>query len=140
MRFRELKLRRDPECPVCGDAPTIKALIDYEQFCGVGPQRAASAGAGTGLPPELETSVEDLKARLDRGERPFILDVREPHEYQINRIAGSTLIPLGELPQRLTELPQGAGAPTSSSTASPACGAPRRRVCSRSADSTACET
>jgi adenylyltransferase/sulfurtransferase len=110
MRFRELKLRRDPECPVCGDAPTIKTLIDYEQFCGVAPQRGAP-GAGTGLPPELETSVEELKARLDRGDRPFILDVREPHEYQINRIPGSTLIPLGELPQRLTELPQGAGAP-----------------------------
>jgi adenylyltransferase/sulfurtransferase len=112
MRFRELKLRRDRECPVCGDAPTIQTLIDYEQFCGVSPQRgAAGGGAGTGLPPELETSVEELKARLDRGDRPFILDVREPHEYQINRIPGSTLIPLGELPQRLTELPQGAGAP-----------------------------
>jgi adenylyltransferase/sulfurtransferase len=112
MRFRELKLRRDPECPVCGDAPTIKALIDYEQFCGVAPLRGgAGGGTGTGLPPELETSVEELKARLDRGDRPFILDVREPHEYQINRIPGSTLIPLGELPQRLTELPQGAGAP-----------------------------
>jgi molybdopterin/thiamine biosynthesis adenylyltransferase/rhodanese-related sulfurtransferase/proteasome lid subunit RPN8/RPN11/molybdopterin converting factor small subunit len=98
MRFRELKLRRDPECPVCGDRPTITALIDYDQFCGITP--AASA-------PVPETTVEDLKARLDRGDRVFVLDVREPNEFQICRIPGSTLIPLGELPRRLAELPSG---------------------------------
>jgi adenylyltransferase/sulfurtransferase len=101
MRFRELKLRRDPACPVCGDNPTVKALIDYEQFCGVVPAPAA-------VP---ETTVETLKARLDRGDRLFILDVREPSEFQICRIPGSTLIPLGELPKRLAELPSGAGRP-----------------------------
>ena len=102
MRFRELKLRRDPDCPVCGDHPTVKALIDYEQFCGVSP---AASG------PVSETTVDELKARIDRGDVPFILDVREPSEFQICRIPGSTLIPLGELPRRLAELPVGDGAP-----------------------------
>ncbi|HYT74215.1 MAG TPA: molybdopterin-synthase adenylyltransferase MoeB [Vicinamibacterales bacterium] len=106
MRFRELKLRRDPACPICGDHPTIRELIDYDQFCGVAP--AAAGAAKADLPPELETTVEELKARLDRGDRPFILDVREPNEYQISRIAGSILIPLGELPKRIAELPVGA--------------------------------
>jgi adenylyltransferase/sulfurtransferase len=101
MRFRELKLRRDPQCPVCGDHPTVRELIDYEQFCGVAPAPAA-------VP---ETTVEELKARIDRGDRLYILDVREPNEFQICRIPGSTLIPLGELPKRLDELPSGAGAP-----------------------------
>ena len=101
MRFRELKLRRDPACPVCGDNPTVNALIDYEQFCGVVPAPAA-------VP---ETTVETLKARIDRGDRLFILDVREPSEFQICRIPGSTLIPLGELPRRLAELPSGADRP-----------------------------
>ena len=110
MRFRELKLRRDPDCPVCGDHPTIRELIDYDQFCGVTPA-AAQPKAKTELPPELETAVEDLKARLDRRDPVFILDVREPQEYQICRIAGSTLIPLGDLPNRLAELPSGEGAP-----------------------------
>src|SRR4029079_14214128 len=91
MRFRELKLRRDPECPVCGDHPTVKTLIDYDQFCGIAPASAAA-------PAIPETTVQDLKARLDRGDRVFVLDVREPNEFQICRIAGSTLIPLGELP------------------------------------------
>jgi molybdopterin/thiamine biosynthesis adenylyltransferase/rhodanese-related sulfurtransferase/proteasome lid subunit RPN8/RPN11/molybdopterin converting factor small subunit len=104
MRFRELKLRRDPACSVCGDHPTVRALIDYDQFCGVAPAATAAA-------PIPETTVQDLKARLDRGDRVFVLDVREPNEYQICRIAGSTLIPLGELPKRLDELPAGADAP-----------------------------
>ena len=95
MRFRELKLRRDPACPVCGDHPTVTALIDYDQFCGVVP------AASTPVP---ETTVDELKARIDRGDRPFILDVREPNEFQICRIPGSTLIPLGELPKRLGEV------------------------------------
>jgi sulfur-carrier protein adenylyltransferase/sulfurtransferase len=102
MRFRELKLRRDPACPVCGDQPTVRALIDYDQFCGVTPASVAAVP---------ETTVEELKTRIDRGDRVFVLDVREPTEYQICRIAGSTLIPLGELPRRLAELPSGADAP-----------------------------
>ncbi|MGH9410049.1 MAG: molybdopterin-synthase adenylyltransferase MoeB, partial [Vicinamibacterales bacterium] len=108
MRFRELKLRRDPECPVCGDAPTIRELIDYDQFCGVAPATAASKPAGGDVP---EITVQDFKARRDRGDRLFLLDVREPNEYQICRIPGSTLIPLGELPSRLAEIPSGPDAP-----------------------------
>ncbi len=99
MRFRELKLRRDPECPMCGDHPTIHALIDYDQFCGVVPAHAQPAT--TGVP---EITAEELKAKRDRGEDVFVLDVREPNEYQINRIEGSTLIPLGELASRTAEL------------------------------------
>jgi adenylyltransferase/sulfurtransferase len=104
MAFRELKLRRDPECPVCGDHPTVRTLIDYDQFCGITP----AANAAAAVP---ETTVDELKTRLDRGDRVFVLDVREPNEYQICRIGGSTLIPLGELPKRLAELPAGADAP-----------------------------
>ena len=99
MRFRELKLRRDPECPICGDHPTIHALIAYDQFCGVVP--AHTQPAASGVP---EVTVEELKAKLDRGEDVRVLDVREPNEYQICRIAGSTLIPLGELANRTAEL------------------------------------
>ena len=102
MQFRELKLRRDAACPVCGDRPTIRELIDYEQFCGVRPAQTSPAAP---LPPELETSVDELKLRLNVSEQPFILDVREPQEFQICRIPGSTLIPLGELASRLGELP-----------------------------------
>jgi adenylyltransferase/sulfurtransferase len=110
MRFRELKLRRDPACPVCGDRPTVDRLIDYEQFCGVAPSASRGASADV-LPPEREISVVELKAARDRRDPVFVLDVREPQEFQICRIAGSTLIPLGELPARLAELPQGPDAP-----------------------------
>ncbi len=103
MKFRELKLRRDPACPICGDHPSIKGLIDYEEFCGI-PQAAATLGCRPGVP---ETTVQELKARVDAKAPFFLLDVREPHEYQISRIAGSTLIPLGQLPSRLAELPAG---------------------------------
>jgi sulfur-carrier protein adenylyltransferase/sulfurtransferase len=99
MRFRELKLRRDPECPACGDHPTIHELIDYDQFCGVVPAQAQPAGGGV---PEI--TVQELKGKLDRGEDVYVLDVREPNEYQICRIQGSTLIPLGELASRTAEL------------------------------------
>ena len=105
MKFRELKLRRDPACPICGDHPSIKGLIDYEEFCGI-PQAAATSAAA---PAVAETTVEELKARVDRKAPFFLLDVREPHEFQISRIAGSTLIPLGQLPSRLGELPTGSG-------------------------------
>jgi len=99
MRFRELKLRRDPECPVCGDNPTVTELIDYEQFCGITP--AVSVTEPTA---GVETTVEELKTRLDRADGVFILDVREQQEFQICRIPSSTLIPLGDLPHRLVEL------------------------------------
>jgi adenylyltransferase/sulfurtransferase len=101
MTFRELKLRKDPDCPVCGTHPTVTQLIDYEQFCGVAPHQAEGTVAGDD---GREITSTELKARLDRGEPLVILDVREPQEYQINRISGSVLIPLGELPQRYNEL------------------------------------
>jgi adenylyltransferase/sulfurtransferase len=103
MRFRELKLRKDPDCPVCGTHPTVTKLIDYEQFCGIRPEPAvAASGAGVS---QFETTSVELKKRLDAGDDVFILDVREPNEYQICRIPGAVLIPLGELPRRYAELP-----------------------------------
>jgi sulfur-carrier protein adenylyltransferase/sulfurtransferase len=101
MKFRELKLRKDPDCPVCGTHPTVKALIDYEQFCGVHP---ASPEPVTVTNNATEISAVELKQRLDRGDHLKIVDVREPNEYQINRIEGSTLIPLGDVPKRYGEL------------------------------------
>ncbi len=100
MRFRELRLRRNPECPVCGDNPTVRELIDYQQFCGI-PQQAQEEAAQERLP---EIAPADLKARLDAGDDLFVLDVREPHEFEIARIPGTTLIPLGTLPQHVHEL------------------------------------
>src|SRR6266571_4074708 len=100
MRVRELKLRKDPDCPVCGTHPTVTELIDYDEFCGVTP--APSEPIAVNNATEI-TSVE-LKQRLDRGEQLRIVDVREPNEYQINRIAGSRLIPLGDVPKRYGEL------------------------------------
>ena len=102
MRFRELKLRKDPDCPVCGTQPTITQLIDYEQFCGITP--AAPAGTTAADPAADETTVEELKTRLDRQDTFLLLDVREPQEFEICRIPGSVLIPLGDLPSRLAEL------------------------------------
>ena len=108
MKFRTLKLQRDKDCPVCGDNPTVKKLIDYEQFCGITPAvKAADQGK---VAPEFEISVVDLKARLDKND-VWLLDVREPREWEICRIDGATLIPLGELPKRLDEIPNGDGAP-----------------------------
>src|SRR5919106_2621778 len=104
MRFRELKLRKDPECPVCGTNPTVTKLIHYEQFCGLRPEPHAAQATGAAVSDTEITPVE-LKKRLDAGDKLFILDVREPNEYQINRIPGSTLIPLGDLPRRYQELP-----------------------------------
>ena len=105
MKFRELKLRKDPECPVCGTHPSVSRLIDYEQFCGIRPEPDLSQVAGANVN-DWEITPVELKRKMDEGETPFILDVREPNEYQINRIAGSTLIPLGELPRRYQELPR----------------------------------
>jgi sulfur-carrier protein adenylyltransferase/sulfurtransferase len=105
MRFRELKLRKDPDCPVCGTHPTVTKLIDYEQFCGIRPEPAAQpAAAPGGTVSDWEITALELKKRLDAGDDLVIVDVREPNEYQINRIPGSTLIPLGELPRRYQEL------------------------------------
>jgi adenylyltransferase/sulfurtransferase len=98
MTFHEFKVRRNPKCPICGDNPTITKLIDYEQFCGV---RGQEAPAG---PVDGETTVEELKARMDRGEEVFVLDVRNPEEIQICRIAGSIVISLPQLPHRFREL------------------------------------
>jgi adenylyltransferase/sulfurtransferase len=97
MRFRELRVRKNPECPVCGTNPTVKELIDYNQFCGI---RGEEAPATVKIP---EIQPEELKRRLDAGEDIYILDVREPHEYQICNIGGH-LIPLGDLPKRVHEL------------------------------------
>jgi adenylyltransferase/sulfurtransferase len=97
MKFRELKLRKNPDCPVCGKHPTITRLIDYQEFCGI---RGEEAPVTTKVP---EIQPEELKQRLDAGEDIFILDVREPHEYQICNLNGY-LIPLGDLPKRVHEL------------------------------------
>ncbi len=98
MKFREVKLRKNPECPVCGTNPTVKELIDYNQFCGIRGEESST------VPENLpEISVEELKKKLDNKEEVFVLDVREPHEYQICNIGGH-LIPLGDLPKRANEL------------------------------------
>jgi len=97
MRFRELKLRKNPDCPVCGNHPTIKKLIDYEQFCGLAPQ------AETETTME-EITVTELKQRMDQGDDLQIIDVREPHEFDIGRIPNSTLIPLGQVLNRQNEI------------------------------------
>jgi molybdopterin/thiamine biosynthesis adenylyltransferase/rhodanese-related sulfurtransferase len=97
MTFRQLKLRKNPDCPVCGTHPTITKLIDYEQFCGIRGEEAEVAADTSDI------QVEDLKRRLDAGADIFVLDVREPHEYQICNIGGH-LIPLGDLPKRVSEL------------------------------------
>ena len=102
MRFRELKLRKDPDCPVCGTHPTVTKLIDYEQFCGVAPHQVEAAKPMATSADAL--TATELKAELDRGEQLVIVDVREPQEYQINKIPGSVLIPLGDLPKRYVEL------------------------------------
>jgi molybdopterin/thiamine biosynthesis adenylyltransferase/rhodanese-related sulfurtransferase len=97
MKFRELKLRKNPDCPACGTHRTITKLIDYNEFCGI---RGEEQAVETKYP---EMQVEELKRRLDAGEDLFVLDVREPHEYQICNISGY-LIPLGDLPKRVHEL------------------------------------
>ncbi len=98
MKFRELKLRKNPACPMCGEHRTITQLIDYYEFCGV---RGEEAPAPNVQVPEI--TPREMKSRLDHGDDLFILDVREPHEYQICNLKGH-LIPLGELPRRVHEL------------------------------------
>ena len=98
MRFRELKLRRNPECPVCGGHPTIRELIDYQQFCGIPNQQHEPIAA------EGDIDPVEVKAKIDRGDPFVLIDVREPHEYQICKIPYAKLIPLGDLPKRVNEL------------------------------------
>jgi adenylyltransferase/sulfurtransferase len=98
MRFRELKLRKNPECPVCGENPTITELIDYHQFCGVSQNEEEEANTG------FEIDPVEVKAKYDRGDRFVLLDVREPHELQICRLPEFKSIPLGQLPSRVHEL------------------------------------
>ncbi len=103
MRFRELKLRKNPDCPVCGTHPTVTKLIDYDQFCGITPpakETTQVANVQNGVP---QIGPEELKRRQTAGEDVFVLDVREPHEYQIANIGGH-LIPLNDLPKRISEL------------------------------------
>lgn len=98
MRFRELKLKRDRNCPVCGDHPTVTKLIDYQEFCGIRPM------ASQATPAEGVIDPVEVKQKLNRGDDFTLIDVREPHEYQIAKIPGAKLIPLGELQKHLTEL------------------------------------
>lgn len=98
MKFREYRVRRDPNCPVCGDHPTITQLIDYQDFCGI-PQQVSQREPAKG-----EIDVTELKRKFDKGEEITLIDVREPHEYQIARIPNARLIPLGEIGRRLNEI------------------------------------
>jgi sulfur-carrier protein adenylyltransferase/sulfurtransferase len=98
LRFRELKLRKNPDCPVCGEHPSIDRLIDYEEFCGI---RGAEPEQTTGVP---EITPIELKRMMDKGLLFRLVDVREPHEFDICRIPGSVLIPLGDVPKRMNEL------------------------------------
>ena len=100
MRFRQLKLRKNPECPVCGDHPSVTKLIDYQQFCGIEPASERQSAVKNGIP---QVSPKDLKKRIDAGEDLFILDVREPFEYQIANIGG-VLIPQNDVPKRIGEI------------------------------------
>jgi sulfur-carrier protein adenylyltransferase/sulfurtransferase len=100
MRFRELKLRKNPECPVCGTNPTVTELIDYQQFCGIVPETAQESSMKNGIP---QITVKELKRRIDAGEDVQLIDVREPYEYQIAQIGGK-LIPQNDVPQRLAEI------------------------------------
>jgi adenylyltransferase/sulfurtransferase len=102
MRFRELKLRKDPSCPICGERPTITELIDYEEFCGLKPPAQTSEP----IPEQAmaEITAAELKGRLDRGEDLQIIDVREPNEYEIARLQDSRLIPLGQVVSRMSEI------------------------------------
>jgi adenylyltransferase/sulfurtransferase len=100
MRFRQLKLRKNPECPVCGVHPTVTSLIDYQQFCGIESASEKQSAVKNGIP---QLTAKDLKKRIDAGEDLFILDVREPFEYQIANIGGK-LIPQNDVPQRIGEI------------------------------------
>ncbi len=99
LRFKELRVRKDPECPVCGKAPTITGLIDYEDFCGVTPEVAEFAS-------QLSVTPHELAGLQAGGDQLFLLDVREPHEWEIVRLEGAHLIPMNEVADRISEIPQ----------------------------------
>jgi adenylyltransferase/sulfurtransferase len=105
MRFREVRLPRDADCPVCGDHPTIHDLQDYEAFCGM-PHTAGAAQGARDESPGFDISPVELKRALDGGAAPLLLDVREPMEYRINRLPGAVLVPLAQLPDALSQLDQ----------------------------------
>jgi adenylyltransferase/sulfurtransferase len=99
MRFRELKLDKDPDCPVCGRDPSIHELIDYEQFCGLKPDRAET--------PVETIEAQELKTRLDAGDKIQVIDIREPHEQAIAPFPGAKYIPLGQMARRVNEFDEG---------------------------------
>lgn len=104
MHFRELKLRKNPDCPACGTHPTVTKLIDYDQFCGIQPPATVTAAANTAVVNGVsQLAVKDYKQQVDSGKDYFLLDVREPHEFKIANLGGY-LIPVGELDKRLSEL------------------------------------
>jgi molybdopterin/thiamine biosynthesis adenylyltransferase/rhodanese-related sulfurtransferase len=98
MTFREIHLKRDPQCPVCGDEPSIRELQDYEGFCGT------TVPAGSAESPDFDISPEELRQALGRDRAPLLLDVREPMEFQLSRLSDALLIPLADLPERLGEI------------------------------------
>ena len=100
MRFRELKLHKNPQCPICGSNPTVTQLIDYQHFCGIVPETPEEKAVKNGIP---QLAVKELKRRIDAGEDVYILDVREPYEYRIAQIGGK-LIPHTDVPNRLAEI------------------------------------
>jgi adenylyltransferase/sulfurtransferase len=95
LKFRELKLQKDPHCPICGTEPTIRSLIDYEAFCGIGSEPAHSA---------VEMTAHDLAVEMKQNPELLLIDVREPHEWEICHIEGARLLPLSVLPSRLNEI------------------------------------
>jgi len=99
MSFKELRVRKDPECPVCGKTPTVTELIDYEAFCGVTDEIAQFAA-------QLSVTPRELAGMRDRGDDVVLVDVREPHEWEIARIPGAQLIPMNDVPGRISEIPQ----------------------------------
>ncbi|HID04566.1 MAG TPA: molybdenum cofactor biosynthesis protein MoeB, partial [Aigarchaeota archaeon] len=99
MSFRELKVKKDRSCPVCGENPRVRELIDYEAFCGLTQEQQAQAST-------FQITPEELKEKLERGERIILLDVREPVEYEICRLEGATLVPLSKLPEYVNRLSQ----------------------------------
>jgi sulfur-carrier protein adenylyltransferase/sulfurtransferase len=105
MRFREVRLPRDADCPVCGDHPTIRELQDYEAFCGI-PHTAGAAQGGRDEAHDFDISPLELKSALDAGRAPVLLDVREPMEFRINRLQRAVLVPLAQLPDALSQLDQ----------------------------------
>jgi adenylyltransferase/sulfurtransferase len=97
MRFRELKLRRNPECPICGEHPTVTELIDYQQFCGITPDVVQSDA-------NFEITPIDVAAWLEQADKPFLLDVREANEWEIGHLPGAVRISVNELAGRMNEL------------------------------------